>query len=149
MSALCNEQRIENIRFDRKCTEQILRVWGSMGKRKGGLSMDHMFTLTGTTLTVHLPSEVDHHSTELLQRETDQLIQSRNIRCILFDFGDTVFMDSSGIGMLLGRYKMIRFVGGTMAAINVKERMRRVLLLSGVYRVIDIYEGLPQQSKLL
>lgn len=36
-----------------------------------------------------------------------------------------------------------------MAAINVKERMRRVLLLSGVYRVIDIYEGLPQQSKLL
>ena len=111
--------------------------------------MDHMFTLTGTTLTVHLPSEVDHHSTELLQREMDQLIQSRNIRCILFDFGDTVFMDSSGIGMLLGRYKMIRFVGGTMAAINVKERMRRVLLLSGVYRVIDIYEGLPQQSKLL
>ena len=51
--------------------------------------------------------------------------------------------------MLLGRYKMIRFVGGTIAAINVKERMRRVLLLSGVYRVIDIYEGLPQQSKLL
>ena len=94
--------------------------------------MDHMFTLTGTTLTVHLPSEVDHHSTEQLQRETDRLIQSRNIRCILFDFGDTVFMDSSGIGMLLGRYKMIRFVGGTMAAINVKERMRRVLLLSGV-----------------
>ena len=58
-------------------------------------------------------------------------------------------MDSSGIGMLLGRYKTIRFVGGTMAAINVKERMRRVLLLSGVYKVIDIYEGLPQQSKLL
>ena len=51
--------------------------------------------------------------------------------------------------MLLGRYKTIRFVGGTMAAINVKERMRRVLLLSGVYKVIDIYEGLPQQSKLL
>ena len=35
--------------------------------------MDHMFTLTGTTLTVHLPSEVDHHSTEQLQREMDQL----------------------------------------------------------------------------
>ena len=49
--------------------------------------MDHMFTLTGTTLTVHLPSEVDHHSTELLQRETDQLIQSRNIRCILLISG--------------------------------------------------------------
>ena len=111
--------------------------------------MEHHFTLSGTALTVHLPAELDHCSSQQLRQEIDRLIRVRNIRSILFDFGDTEFMDSSGIGMLLGRYKMIRFVGGTMAAINVKERMRRVLLLSGVYRVIDIYEGLPQQSKLL
>ena len=111
--------------------------------------MEHHFTLSGTALTVHLPAELDHCSSQQLRQEIDRLIRVRNIRSILFDFGDTEFMDSSGIGMLLGRYKMIRFVGGTMAAINVKERMRRVLLLSGVYKVIDIYEGLPQQSKLL
>ena len=111
--------------------------------------MDHMFTLTGTTLTVHLPSEVDHHSTELLQRETDQLIQSRNIRCILFDFGDTVFMDSSGIGMLLTSYKTMRFMGGTILVIHAGERMRRILTLSGLDKFIDIYQGLPRESNLI
>lgn len=111
--------------------------------------MEYAFTVAGTTLAVHLPAEVDHHCSEQLRKETDQLIQKRNIRCVLFDFGDTVFMDSSGIGMILGRYKTMRFMGGTVAAINVKERMRRVLMLSGIYKVIDIYEGMPQQSKLL
>lgn len=111
--------------------------------------MDYVFTVAGTTLVVHLPAEVDHHGSEQLRKEVDQLIQKRNIRCVLFDFGDTVFMDSSGIGMILGRYKTMRFMGGTVAAINVKERMRRVLMLSGIYKVIDIYEGMPQQSKLL
>ena len=111
--------------------------------------MDHMFTLTGTTLTVHLPSEVDHHSTEQLQREMDQLIQSRNIRCILFDFGDTVFMDSSGIGMLLTSYKSMRFMGGTILVIHAGERMRRILTLSGLDKFIDIYQGLPRESDLI
>ena len=100
-------------------------------------------------LTIFLPKELDHHQTEEIRREADRQIERNHVKYVIFDFGETSFMDSSGIGMLLGRYKMIRFVGGTMAAINVKERMRRVLLLSGVYRVIDIYEGLPQQSKLL
>lgn len=111
--------------------------------------MEHLFTITGTTLTIHLPSEIDHHSSEQIRTEADRLIQRRNIRCILFDFEDTVFMDSSGVGMILGRYKMMRFMGGTVLAIKVGERMRRILTLSGIYKVIDIYEGMPQQSNLL
>ncbi len=103
--------------------------------------MDHMFTLTGATLTVHLPAEVDHHSSERLKREADRLIQNRNVRCVLFDFGDTVFMDSSGIGMIIGRYKTMRFMGGAVAAIHVKDRMYRVLKLSGIDKIIDLYEG--------
>ena len=107
------------------------------------------YELNGVNLIVHLPGELDHHSVRTLPQDIELLFGEYEIRRIIFDFSAVTFMDSSGIGMLLGRYKMIRFVGGTMAAINVKERMRRVLLLSGVYRVIDIYEGLPQQSKLL
>ena len=100
--------------------------------------MDHMFTLTGTTLTVHLPSEVDHHSTELLQRETDQLIQSRNIRCILFDFGDTVFMDSSGIGLIMGRYRAMGMRGDCIRATGVSAYIEKLLHLSGVYKFVEI-----------
>ena len=57
-------------------------------------------------------------------------------------------MDSSGIGMIIGRYKNMRFMGGTVLAIRVSERMRRILTLSGIYKLIDIYEGMPQESNL-
>ena len=103
----------------------------------------------GRCLTLRLLGELDHaaapEATPCLEDAVEEYLPRR---CVL-DLSGLSFMDSSGIGMLLGRYKTIRFVGGTMAAINVKERMRRVLLLSGVYKVIDIYEGLPQPSKLL
>ena len=111
--------------------------------------MEHLFTITGTTLTIHLPGEIDHHVSEKIRLEADRIIQQKNIRRVLFDFSDTVFMDSSGIGMIIGRYKTMRFMGGTVTAINVGERMHRILMLSGIYKVIDIYEGMPQQSKLL
>lgn len=111
--------------------------------------MEQLFTITGTTLTISLPAEIDHHSSEQIRREADRLVQKKNIRCILFDFSDAVFMDSSGIGMMIGRYKMMRFMGGSVMAINVGERMKQILTMSGICRVIDIYEGMPQQSGLL
>ena len=58
------------------------------------------------------------------------------------------FMDSSGIGMIMGRYKNIRFAGGTVLAVRVNERIRRILTLSGVYKYIDIYEELPKHSEV-
>lgn len=105
---------------------------------KGGNILEQIFMITGTTLTITLPVEVDHHSSEQIRKETDRLVQKRNIRCILFDFSNTVFMDSSGIGMIIGRYKMMHFMGGTVAAIHVGERMHRILMMSGIYKLIEI-----------
>lgn len=110
--------------------------------------MEQLFTVTGTILFVHLPAELDHHSSEQIRLETDRIIRSRNIRCVVFDFEKTVFMDSSGIGMLMGRYKTMRFMGGTVLAAGVNERMHRILTLSGIYKVIDIYEEAAQQLNL-
>ncbi len=106
------------------------------------------YSISGTSLTVHLPAEIDHHVSEKLRREVDETVRRKNIRSVLFDFDRTVFMDSSGIGMMIGQYKTMRFMGGTVLAVNVGERMRRILTISGIYRVIDIYEEMPQQSKL-
>ena len=111
--------------------------------------MSSIFTITGTVLSVRLPKEIDHYSSEKIRKETDVLAQRRNIRTIYFDFSETEFMDSSGIGMIIGRYKMMKFMGGTVSAIQVSERMRRILMMSGIYKIIDIYEGMPQQSNLL
>lgn len=111
--------------------------------------MEEFFKIKGTNLTILVPQELDHHNAEIIRRKADRLLQTRNIRSLTFDFKKTHFMDSSGIGMIMGRYKNIRFTGGTVIAIHTNERIRRILTLSGVYKVIDIYEGLPQQSKLL
>lgn len=103
------------------------------------------FKVSGTSLTIRLPAEVDHHNAEELKIRADRLMQENNIRRIIFDFGRTVFMDSSGIGMIMGRYKNLRFMGGTVLAVRVNERMRRILTMSGIYKVMDIYEDVPGQ----
>jgi stage II sporulation protein AA (anti-sigma F factor antagonist) len=118
-------------------------------KQTGGNYMEEMFSITGTTLVIHLPSELDHHASEQIRGEADRLIMHHQIRQVLFDFGRTMFMDSSGIGMMIGRYKMIRFMGGNAAAIRVGPQMQRVLTLSGLGRVMELYEGVPEEYSLL
>lgn len=108
--------------------------------------MDDCFKISGNNLTIIVPTELDHHSAEKIRNGADKIVQGRNIRSIVFDFGRTSFMDSSGIGMIMGRYKDMRFMGGTVIAVRANERVRRILTLSGIYKMIDIYEGLPQQS---
>lgn len=110
--------------------------------------MEKIFVIKGTNLTIHMPKELDHHNAEEIKREADRLLGTRNIRSIIFDFEKTSFMDSSGIGMIMGRYKNLRSAGGTVLAVRVNERIRRILTLSGVYKYIDIYEDLPKHSEV-
>ncbi|MCD7834273.1 MAG: anti-sigma factor antagonist [Lachnospiraceae bacterium] len=105
--------------------------------------MDSVFTITGTVMRIHLPAEIDHHVSEQLCGQIDRLVQRKHIRCILFDFADTTFMDSAGAGMLIGRYKTMRFMGGTVMAVNVGQRMERLLALAGINKIMDIYETVP------
>ena len=111
--------------------------------------MEQIFEIERTTLTIHLPAEVDHHNAERLKQGADRIIQNKAIRCVIFDFGNTEFMDSSGIGMSMGRYKTVRFMGGNVIAVRVSERIRRILTLSGIYKIMDIYEGLPKERSPL
>lgn len=109
--------------------------------------MEQEFQINGTTLTVRLPGEIDHHNAEEICTEADRILKRKLIRVIVFDFRKTEFMDSSGIGMIMGRYKNMRFMGGTVIAVHVNERMQRILTMSGIYKLIDIYEGVPEQLK--
>ena len=89
-------------------------------------------------LTIFLPSEVDHHNAEKIRRKSDRLIEKHHIKCVIFDFGETNFMDSSGIGLLMGRYKLMRALGGTVRIIHAGERIRKILVLSGIHKIIPI-----------
>ena len=68
------------------------------------------------TLRIPGPAELDHHSAEQICARADELVRTRDIREIIFDFSATVFCDSSGIGMLMGRYKIMQALGGTVKA---------------------------------
>ncbi|HJA43782.1 STAS domain-containing protein [Lachnoclostridium sp. An118] len=91
-------------------------------------------------LTIFLPEDVDHHNAEEIKREADRLIDREHIRYIIFDFADTGFMDSSGIGVIMGRYKKVYMMGGEVWAVHTSERMRKILTMSGVMKIMQIYE---------
>ena len=95
---------------------------------------------------IFVPEELDHHGAEKIRREADQLMGSRRVKQVIFDFRETVFMDSAGIGMIMGRYKLMQSLGGKVTAIHVNQRVRRILLLSGIYKIVGIYEDTPQTT---
>ena len=97
-------------------------------------------------MIIFVPEELDHHGAEKIRREADQLMGSRRVKQVIFDFRETVFMDSAGIGMIMGRYKMMQSLGGKVTAIHVNQRVRRILLLSGIYKIVGIYEDTPQTT---
>lgn len=91
-------------------------------------------------LTIFLPNELDHHNAEEIRRKSDKLIEKNHIKCVIFDFEQTNFMDSSGIGVIMGRYRMVHLLGGEVWAVHASERMKKILVMSGVTKIIQIYE---------
>ena len=91
-------------------------------------------------LTIFLPGELDHHNAEEIRKRSDYLIDKNHIRFVIFDFTDTTIMDSSGIGVIMGRYKRIYMLGGEVCAVHTSERMKKILTMSGVTRIMQIYE---------
>ena len=90
------------------------------------------------TLYIRVPGELDHHAAGRICQEADWMIEARDIGELIFDFSETTFCDSSGIGMLMGRYKMMHALGGTVRAVQVRERVAKVLRLSGIMKIIPI-----------
>lgn len=95
-------------------------------------------------LLVELTEEIDHHTVEKIRRRVDYEIQRYLPRKIIFDFSGVSFMDSAGIGMIIGRYKLLAMLGGKLEIINVKPQVERVLKMSGILKIIDIYN--PEEA---
>lgn len=102
--------------------------------------MSDWFELDGSCLTVRLPAEVDHPVSDIIRKESDRMMSGSYIRTIIFDFRRTCFMDSSGIGLLMGRYRALGMRQGCVRAVEVSSHIDRLLHLSGVHRYIEIYK---------
>ena len=89
-------------------------------------------------LCIRMPKEVDHHGAAGIREHADKLLLDDKVRNIVFDFEDTTFMDSSGIGIIIGRYRKISCFGGKVYAIHADERIRRILRASGMSSIIEV-----------
>lgn len=97
-----------------------------------------MYQQYDSRLTISLPKEIDHHEADGIRKEVDRRIIQNGISVIVFDFRNTTFMDSSGIGLLMGRYKMVNYIGGSVMAINVSKKIEMLLSLAGIQKFVQI-----------
>ncbi len=86
-------------------------------------------------LTAELSGEIDHHSARSIRQALDADIEKYRPKVLVLDFGRVKFMDSSGIGLIMGRYRMMKLIGGTLRIENVPEHLERLIALSGVRQI--------------
>lgn len=91
-------------------------------------------------LLVELKEDIDHHRTQEIRNKLDGEIRRRMPYKLVFDFSDIGFMDSAGIGMILGRYNLMRMIGGKVEVGNMKSQVKRILEMSGVMKVVSIVD---------
>ncbi len=94
------------------------------------------FKVIDDYLCIKMPKEIDHHNAEMLSKKIDRFILAGKVNHIVFDFADTEFMDSSGIGVIAGRYKKIRYIDGKVYILNPGKQVNRILMLSGIQRYV-------------
>ena len=85
--------------------------------------------------------DVDQHTVEKMRRKMDNEIKRYIPREVVLDFSSISFMDSAGIGMVLGRYKLAKMLDGNLRLINVNKYMKKIFDMSGVSRIIEIEKG--------
>lgn len=89
------------------------------------------------TLIVRLQDELDHRAAEKLRGEIDALLMDAGIRQLVLDLKKLKFMDSSGIGFIIGRYKLMAGRGGSVAVKNTDRRMDRIFQMAGLYELVE------------
>ena len=91
-------------------------------------------------LYIEITEEIDHHIADKIRRKVDNEITRYMPRKTIFDFSRVTFMDSAGIGMIIGRYKMMKLIGGSLEIENVNEATKKILEMSGILKIIPITE---------
>ena len=102
--------------------------------------MDVNYVKEDKLLMINFTEEIDHHTTEKIRRRADYEIERYIPRKIIFDFNKVSFMDSAGIGLVVGRYKNAVALGAKVEIINVNEAVYKILKMSGITRLIPIKE---------
>ncbi len=88
-----------------------------------------------TVLTACLQGEIDHHSARLARETIDAAVERSRPTTLQLDLSALTFMDSSGIGLIMGRYRLMQSLGGRFTLCNVPSDIDRLIQLAGLYKL--------------
>lgn len=89
-------------------------------------------------LTILLGGEVDHHSAAAMRLEADAAIEAKLAQKVRLDFRDVTFMDSAGVGFVLGRYRLVNSYGGRVEVTGLDQRLYRMMRMAGLEKFVTL-----------
>ncbi|CAM4227182.1 anti-sigma F factor antagonist [Paenibacillus tarimensis] len=92
-------------------------------------------------LIVRLKGELDHHTADSVRQQMEEAILRGSSDHVILSLKDLVFMDSSGLGVILGRYKLLKSRGGKMVVCDVNPAVHRLFELSGLFKILTIHDN--------
>ena len=100
-------------------------------------------------ILIKVTGELDHHMATKIKEEADRKMYSSNAVNVIFDLSDMTFMDSAGIGVMIGRYKMARTLGGKTAIYGTNAQTLRIIRMSGIDKIIKIVPGIEKAIRYI
>jgi stage II sporulation protein AA (anti-sigma F factor antagonist) len=95
-------------------------------------------------LIVYMMGELDHHSAEEVRNKIDDRLDREKVNKLVMDFEGVTFMDSSGIGVVIGRFKKLSIKNGTVCIAKVNNTVKRVFELSGMFKIIKLFSTVEE-----
>ena len=96
------------------------------------------FDFNDGVLRVTIVGEINHHRAVSVRQEIDEKIQELRPQNLVLDLADTPFMDSSGLGLIMGRYQLMKDLGGTLAIANPSAEHKKLFKLAGLNKLVKI-----------
>ena len=100
-------------------------------------------------LLVKVEGELDHHIAEKMKGLVDDKMRSTNAVNVIFDFSGLSFMDSSGLGVIMGRYKKVRTLGGRIIVFGVNAAVMRIMEMSGLSKIVKLAPNYEKAIRIL
>ena len=94
----------------------------------------------GDELIAALAGEIDHHNSKQIREATDAELERGGYKLLTFDLESVSFMDSSGIGLVMGRWKLIRDISGRVVIENAPKAIKKVMKMSGIEKLISMQD---------
>ncbi|MFC4557443.1 anti-sigma F factor antagonist [Virgibacillus kekensis] len=99
------------------------------------------FEVKEDVLIVRMSGELDHHEAEALRNEWKEMMKANSIKHVVLNLEFVSFMDSSGLGVVLGRYKEVLQLGGEMVVCSVSPPVKRLFEMSGLFKIVRLEEN--------